>query len=91
MIPKKVPLRRYVMPQAYIDELEAKIAGMQKELQEIDQILGKALSYPRYCDDQKNFPGTTNDDGVCTGDATPAVLAIMAAARIEELEKNYSE
>lgn len=50
----------------------------------VDQTLGRALGYPRYCDDQKNFPGTTDADGVCTGDHVAETLASEAAKRIEQ-------
>lgn len=82
---------RYTHPQEHIDMLERRVASCITELNEVEQILGRALGFPRYCDDQENFPGTTDADGVCTGDVTPAVLAIMAATRIVELEKNYSD
>ena len=53
---------------------------------EIAQILGRALGYPRYCDDQKNFPGTTDADGVCVGDHTAESLAAEVADKIDRLE-----
>lgn len=57
-----------------------------KEDNEIEQILGKALGYPWYKDDQKTFPGATEADGVCVGAHVPATLAAEAATRIEKLE-----
>ncbi len=59
-------------------------AGMLKELHEVEQILGKVLNYPWYKDDQVNFPGTTEADGVCTGEHTAGTLAMEAARRIEQ-------
>jgi hypothetical protein len=53
--------------------------------QEIEQILGKALGYPWYKDDQKNFPGTTEADGVCIGDHVAVTIAMEAADRITKL------
>lgn len=53
---------------------------------DICQILGKALKLMWYKDDQKNFPGTTEKDGVCTFDYVLEELAIMAAEHIESLE-----
>lgn len=64
-----------------------KMLGMSGELSQVEQILGRALHYPRYCDDQENFPGTTDADGVCTGDHAPATIAMEAARRIDRLEK----
>ena len=59
---------------------------MIKESQEIEQILGKALGYPWYKDDLKNFPNDTEADGVCIGDHTAWSLAMCAADKIKELE-----
>ena len=52
----------------------------------IDQTLGAALHYPRYCDDQKSFPGATEADGVCTGDHVSRSLASEAARTITVME-----
>ena len=51
---------------------------------EICQALGKALGYPWFKDDQKNFPGTTEANGVCVGDHVSESIAAEAAKRIEE-------
>ena len=59
---------------------------MIKESQEIEQILGKALGYPWYKDDPKNFPNATEADGVCVGDHTAWSLAMCAADKIKMLE-----
>lgn len=58
-----------------------------KQSYEIEQILGKALGYPKYKDDPKNFPDAT-DDSVCVGDHVPESLALEAACRIEALERD---
>lgn len=51
------------------------------------QILGKALgNFPRYVDDQVNFPGATEEDGVCVGEHVAESMAAQAANRIKELE-----
>lgn len=39
-----------------------------KALDEVEQIAGRALGYTRYCDDQLNFPDSTDADGVCIGE-----------------------
>ena len=57
-----------------------------KSHEEICQMLGQALGYPRYKDDQKNFPGSTEADGVCVGDEVAETLAQQAAERIRGLE-----
>ncbi|MFN8995417.1 MAG: hypothetical protein ACK5X3_17370 [Pseudomonadota bacterium] len=59
--------------------------ALRKEEWEAEQILGKALGYPWYKDDQKNFPGCTESDGVCTGDHTLVTLAMEASRRIASL------
>ena len=53
---------------------------------EIEQVLGKALGYPWFKDDQKNFPGTTEVDGVCVGEHVAASIAIEAAEKIISLK-----
>lgn len=52
---------------------------------EIQQILGTVLGFPRYCDDQANFPGSTPEDGVFAGEHVGATLAAMAARQIREM------
>jgi hypothetical protein len=59
---------------------------MLEEFHQIEQILGKALGYPRYKDDPKNFPNATEADGVCVAPNTAASLAMEAADRIKNLE-----
>lgn len=59
----------------------------QKELEEIEQILGKALGYPWYKDDPKNFPNATEADGVCVGVETAWSLAMIAADKLKALDK----
>lgn len=49
---------------------------------EVSQILGQALGYPRFMDDPVNFPNATEADGVCVGDHTAVTLAQEAAQRI---------
>ena len=51
---------------------------------EVEQTLGKALGYPYYSDDQKNFPGTTEADGVCVGDHVPESLLAEAASKLKK-------
>lgn len=72
---------------AYQDvlDLRRRHDALMKEQAEIDQILGKALGYPRYCDSPEIFHGATEADGVCTGEHTAVTLAMEAASRIKEL------
>lgn len=62
------------------------ILALIKESDEIAQVLGKALGYPWYKDDPKNFPNATEADGVCVGPNTAASLAMEAADMIKNLE-----
>jgi hypothetical protein len=52
---------------------------------EVCQRLGKALGYPWFKDDQKNFPGATEESGVCTGEHVAEIIAAEAADEIERL------
>lgn len=80
-----------------IDRLESEIVRANTERirtqeasdktdNEVCQTLGKALRYPWFKDDQANFPGATEADGVCVGDHVAESLAAEAAKRIAELE-----
>lgn len=72
--------------QAAKKDREELIRGFQKSSHEIEQTLGKVLGYPWFKDDRKNFPGATEEDGVCVGDHVAETLAMEAAKRIKELE-----
>lgn len=61
----------------------------EKMNNEVCQTLGKALRYPWFKDDQENFPGATEADGVGVGDHVAESLAAEAAKRIAELEQHY--
>jgi hypothetical protein len=71
-----------------IKDYAAIIDRAREESEKIEQILGKALGYPWYKDDPKNFPTATEADGVCVGVETAWSLAMIAADRIKELSKN---
>jgi len=58
--------------------------GILKQNQEIEQTCGKVLGYPWFKDDQKNFPGATEKDGVCVGDH-------VAETIVSELAKRHTE
>lgn len=57
---------------------------------EVEQSLGKALGYPWFKDDQKNFPGATDLDGVCVADHVAETIAEEAANRIRVLELHFT-
>lgn len=56
---------------------------------EIQQVLGRALGYPRFADDQKNFPGATDSDGVAVGEHVAATLAQEAAKSLARWALDY--
>lgn len=55
--------------------------GLTTQNDAVCQTLGKALGYPRYCDDQENFPGATEANGVCVGEHVAESLASEMAAK----------
>lgn len=58
---------------------------------EVDQVLGKALGYPWYKDDQENFPGATEADGVCTGEHCAETIIYEAADTIRKLRQAVAD
>ncbi len=72
-----------------IHRLRAEIArlrtALSKQNDEICQTLGLALGYPKFCDDQANFPGATETNGVCVGDHVAESIAVEAAGIIGKL------
>ena len=64
-------------------------AQLRREWAEWDnrvaQILGKALGRPWFKDDQTNFPGATESDGVILVEEDAESLAVVAAGRLEAL------
>lgn len=87
MLPVPAPITQVIVhgDAQRIAELEERlrvvIDGFRRELNDIEQTCGKALGYPRYCDDQANFPGATEADGVCVGDHVAASIAAELANR----------
>lgn len=68
-----------------LEQLSEKIKhlreGLLKQNQNIEQTCGKVLGYPWFKDDQKNFPGATEKDGVCVGDHVGATIVSELAKR----------
>ena len=63
------------------------IDGAFLELHEAEQVLGQASGYyPWFKDDQKNFPGATEKDGVCVGEHTVVTLAMETVDRLKKYE-----
>jgi hypothetical protein len=74
-----------------LKRLEVYRWAMLKTNEEVQQILGKVLNYPWFKDDQKNFPGATEQHGVCVGDHVTETIAEEAAAKIRALEAELTE
>jgi len=66
-------------------QCEKELSALRRAHSEIEQILGKALGYPKYADDRKNFPDATEANGVCVGEHTSVTLADEAAEELERL------
>ena len=60
--------------------------GIAKQNLEIEQTCGKVLDYPWFKDDQKNFPGATEKDGVCVGEHVAETIAAELARKYTELK-----
>lgn len=71
-----------------LEQLSEKIMRLREGLlgqnQSIEQTCGKVLGYPWFKDDQKNFPGATEKDGVSVGDH-------VAETIVSELAKKHAE
>jgi hypothetical protein len=78
---------QYINRDQFLKDYAAIVDKCRKESEEIEQILGKALGYPWYKDDPKNFPNATEADGVCVGVETAWSLAMIAVDKIKELEE----
>jgi len=74
-----------------LEEQSAKIKrlrdGIAKQNLEIEQTCGKVLDYPWFKDDQKNFPGATEKDGVCVGDHVAETIAAELARKYGEAKQ----
>lgn len=78
---------------AHITALEAELAEAKdkydrlrqaciRDESDIQQTLGKVLGYPWFKDDQKNFPGASEENGVCVGEHVAVTLAMQAAKQL---------
>ena len=75
-------LQKVIRLTARVAKLEWACSATQHDIQ---QTLGKALNYPWYKDDQKNFPNATEADGVCVGDHVAESLAEETVTKITAL------
>lgn len=67
-----------------LERLRALETAYARTNAEVCQVLGKALGYPWFKDDQKNFPGATEAGGVCVGGHVAETLADEAAELIRD-------
>lgn len=96
VVPVQAPITQVIVHGGGADriaELEERlrrvIDGFRRELNDVEQTCGKALGYPRYCDDQANFPGATEVDGVCVGDHVAASIAAELANRYRDMVEKH--
>lgn len=61
--------------------------GIASQNQEIEQMCGRALGYPWYKDDQKNFPGSTDADGVCVGEHVAETVVAELVGKYNTAQK----
>lgn len=74
----------YIM--SIIETEQSRLVGYQQECDAVEQTLGRALGYPLYADDPKNFPEAMHQDGVCVGEHVPSTIAAEAVAKINSLK-----
>ncbi len=76
---------------AKVEELTRERDGYLSHLHQCEQIAGRALGYPRYCDDQTNFPSTTDADGVCVGEHIGDTIVAELASAFAEAHRIIAE
>ena len=62
-----------------------------KSHEEICQVVGKALGYPWFKDDQKNFPGATEECGVCVGEHVAETIVAELASKYTEARERIKK
>jgi hypothetical protein len=77
--------------EAMREEIAMLRAACRKLNEDVSQTLGKVLGFPWFKDDQQNFPGATEADGVCVGDEVAESLAARAADKIAKLKAERDE
>jgi len=78
-------------PRQLLEEKQRMHRVYRDQEREIEQLLGKALGYPWYKDDQKNFPGATEEDGVCIGEHVTVTIVMEAAEKLTKLQERVRE
>jgi hypothetical protein len=72
-------------------EIERLSAACSEQNDEIGQIAGKALGYPWFKDDQRNFPGATEENGVCVGEHVAESITLELANKYVQLKAERDE
>ena len=60
-----------------------------RQQDDVCQTLGKVLGYPWFKNDQVNFPGADETNGVCVGDHVAESIAMEAARRIKQAQSTH--
>lgn len=83
-------VREYVKQADQLTAALARVSELQniciEQGREIEQTLGQALGFPWYKDDQVNFPGATEAEGVCVGEHVAETLAALAAQELAQVK-----
>ncbi len=67
-------------------DLQRALDAERRERRAVEQIAGQALGYPWFKDDQKNFPGATEADGVCIGEHVAGTIVQELASKLATLQ-----
>lgn len=68
------------------DDAQRALDAERRERHAVEQIAGQALGYPWFKDDQKNFPGATEADGVCIGEHVAGTIVQELASKLATLQ-----
>lgn len=68
------------------DALQRALDAERRERHAVEQVAGQALGYPWFKDDQKNFPGATEADGVCIGEHVAGTIVQELASKRAALQ-----
>lgn len=78
--------RRKKDEEVLVKSLVKRVRELFGQAVEAEKVLGKALGYPRFCDDPNGSPRATPEDGVYIGEHTLVTLAEEAAEGLRKVE-----
>lgn len=84
----KNQMREFAFKEIMTEQTKRELDGLRAELDEAQQVAGKALGYPWYKDDLATFPGATESDGVCIGEHAGATIVCELATAYGKLRPN---